>query len=358
MRLRPYIHTKDYKYLEKWVNDERVHAMWCANLLPYPVTEAGLQEILDKEAKERGGSAYVATDESGITIGFFVYSVNTSNNSGFFKFVILDNEIRGKGYGTQMLELALKYAFDITGVASVQLNVFDINGRAKRCYEKAGFVEDNVAKDAFRYKNECWGRCHMVALKPNAPFDCITDFIFVDNTASISPCDVILVPGGSHPQLMQKAAEIYRKGLAKYILVSGSKNKKLPNYPSEAAFLKEIAVKEGIPEDAIICEDKATNTYENALFSYEEIRRRGLDADKVILISKSYHSRRALFTYQKVFPATTKFFVASVTDNRGITRDNWFTKEEYVKIVMGEVEKMGKYFGEDILPMYLKLQSR
>ena len=30
----------------------------------------------------------------------------------------------------------------------------------------------------------------------------ITDFIFVEDT--ISPCDVILVPGGSHPQLAEK----------------------------------------------------------------------------------------------------------------------------------------------------------
>ena len=29
-------------------------------------------------------------------------------------------------------------------------------------------------------------------------------------------------------------------------------------------------------------------------------------------------------------------------------------KNEYIKTVMGEVEKMGKYFSEDILPMYMK----
>lgn len=169
MRLRPYIHKTDFEYIKKWVKDERVHALWCANLIPYPLTEKGLLEVLDKEEKERGGSAFVATEDSGRPIGFFAYSANTSNNWGFLKFIILDNEIRGKGFGTQMLELALKYAFDITGVSAVQLNVFDVNDRAKRCYEKAGFAEDNVTKDAFGYKEECWGRCHMVTTKLNAP---------------------------------------------------------------------------------------------------------------------------------------------------------------------------------------------
>lgn len=43
------------------------------------------------------------------------------------------------------------------------------------------------------------------------PFDCISDFIFVVD--DIEPSDIILIPGGSHPQLMEKAVELYIKGL-------------------------------------------------------------------------------------------------------------------------------------------------
>lgn len=185
------------------------------------------------------------------------------------------------------------------------------------------------------------------------PFDCITDFIFVDDERSAPPCEVMLIPGGSHPQLMKKATELYKNGMAKYIVVSGGKNPKIPEYTNEAEFLKELALKEGIPEEAVICEPMAANTYENALFSYKEISDRDLNIQKVILVCKAYHSRRALFTYQKVFPLNTEFFVIPVTDKRGIEKDNWFSKEEYIKVVMGEVEKMGKYFSDDVLPMYL-----
>ena len=186
------------------------------------------------------------------------------------------------------------------------------------------------------------------------PFDCITDFIFVKNEKPTLPCDVILIPGGSHPQLIQKAIELYQKGMAKYILVSGGENRKIPDYPSEAEFLKSIAVKEGVPSEAVLCEEKARNTYENAVYSHEIIRDKHLDDKKVILVCKEYHSRRALFTYQKVFPAYTEFFVEPVTDIKGLSRDNWFTKNEYIKTVMGEVEKMGKYFSNDVLPMYMR----
>lgn len=165
MRLRPYINIKDFEYVKKWINGERTHAMWCANLIPYPVTDEALQEYLDKDANDWGGSAYIATEADGRPVGFFVYSVNCSENSGFFKFIVLDNELRGKGYGTQMIKLAIKYAFEITGVSSIGINVFDINISARKCYENVGFEEANYVKEAFKYKGEKWGRYSMRIMK-------------------------------------------------------------------------------------------------------------------------------------------------------------------------------------------------
>ena len=87
------------------------------------------------------------------------------DNAGFLKFVIVDHNKRGTGYGKEMLKLALQYAFDITGVELVQLNVFDENVVAKHCYEKIGFIEESIAKNIFSYKDELWSRCHMIVTK-------------------------------------------------------------------------------------------------------------------------------------------------------------------------------------------------
>lgn len=165
MRIRPYIEIKDYEYLEKWIDNEKIHALWCANLIPYPLTRDNLHSILEKSAIDWTDSAYVATEDNGKVIGFFCYSINIDDNTGFFKFIIVDNKERGKGYGKEMLHLALKYAFNITGVELVQLNVFDKNIAAKHCYEKVGFVERNITKNVFTYKDELWNRCNMVITK-------------------------------------------------------------------------------------------------------------------------------------------------------------------------------------------------
>ena len=142
-----------------------IYALWCANLIPYPVTKENFHAFLEKNAVEWTDSAYVATETNGEIIGFFCYSINVDDNAGFLKFVIVDHNKRGTGYGKEMLKLALQYAFDITGVELVQLNVFDENVVAKHCYEKIGFIEESIAKNIFSYKDELWSRCHMIVTK-------------------------------------------------------------------------------------------------------------------------------------------------------------------------------------------------
>ena len=165
MRIRPYIPNKDYEFLSKWIDNERTHAFWCANRLSYPITQKSFHDFLEKISMDWTDSAYVATENNGQVIGFFCYSINTKDNIGFLKFVIIDNTKRGKGYGKEMLNLALLYAFQITGAKAVKLNVFDENTLAKQCYEKVGFVERNIDRNVFAYKDELWSRCNMITSK-------------------------------------------------------------------------------------------------------------------------------------------------------------------------------------------------
>ncbi|MCR4756614.1 MAG: Type 1 glutamine amidotransferase-like domain-containing protein [Butyrivibrio sp.] len=58
--------------------------------------------------------------------------------------------------------IAVCKAFTDPEVLDVQLNVFPENARAKRCYEGAGFTERQITPNAFKYKDESWGRCNMI----------------------------------------------------------------------------------------------------------------------------------------------------------------------------------------------------
>lgn len=165
MRLRPYIKSKDFNCLAGWIENERTHALWCANNFPYPITAEAFHDFLEKTAAKWTVGAFTVTDDQGKVLGFFRYSVNLQNDEGFLASVIVDNNLRGKGCGKEMIRLALRYAFELTGAKLVQLNVFDENSGAKRCYESVGFTERSVAEGAFEFKGERWSRCNMIITK-------------------------------------------------------------------------------------------------------------------------------------------------------------------------------------------------
>ncbi len=161
MRIRPYL-NKDFDVISQWITDERSHALWCANLISYPLEKKGFDDLLLQAEERFDDSPFVATTDEGVVVGFFCFSVNLKINEGFLKFVVIDNTMRNKGYGCEMLKLAVKYAFEIAKADAVQLNVFSENPSAKNCYQKVGFKERTLTENVFTFKDESWGRCNMI----------------------------------------------------------------------------------------------------------------------------------------------------------------------------------------------------
>ena len=44
MRLRAFNMDTDIEDMKNWINDERSHAMWCANIIRYPLNKDHLAE--------------------------------------------------------------------------------------------------------------------------------------------------------------------------------------------------------------------------------------------------------------------------------------------------------------------------
>ena len=175
MHLRIYNEQTDFTYIAGWIQDERTHALWCANLLSYPLSKDGLHNYLKEQnlqfcaqsgedelskAKEHDG-AYVYVDEHDRPAGFFVFTVNEQDKSGFLRFIMVDNAARGQGLGSQMLGQLLQFVYENAGVAAVRLIVFDVNAPAMNCYRKLGFAFTDNAPTDFHYQNETWKRSMM-----------------------------------------------------------------------------------------------------------------------------------------------------------------------------------------------------
>lgn len=162
MKLRPYVADNDFDFVKNWVTDERTNAMWSANHAPFPLERASFDAFLSKMFREKGDFPFTAITDEGEPVGFICCSFGYDTKEAMLAFVLIDPSQRGKGCGREMISLAAKYCFEMLGAEAVQLNVFTVNERAKKCYESAGFTERRTDPDAFPYKDGKWGRCNMV----------------------------------------------------------------------------------------------------------------------------------------------------------------------------------------------------
>jgi uncharacterized SAM-binding protein YcdF (DUF218 family) len=61
-----------------------------------------------------------------------------------------------------------------------------------------------------------------------------------------------------------------------------------------------MAIERGVPADAIVLEEQATNTYQNVAFVRDILRAHQWSS--VVLVSSPYHMRRALLVWHKAAP--------------------------------------------------------
>lgn len=186
----------------------------------------------------------------------------------------------------------------------------------------------------------------------------ITNFIFVEDKPQ--KVDAIFLPGGSHPEQPEYAAELYLKGYAKWLVPSGGvsvKRDKWPgvrskadiyngDYQSDCDFFTDVFIKNGVPSDVIVGEDKSGHTRDNAFLSRKVVDEKGLEIKSALIVCKAFHARRCLMLYQMAFP-DTKFYVCPVVC-MGITKDNWYKSEQGIDRVLGELARCGNQFVGDI----------
>ncbi len=193
----------------------------------------------------------------------------------------------------------------------------------------------------------------------------ISDFIFVSDKPEIS--DAIFLPGSSFPQQPEYAAELYKKGYAKWVVPSGGIGFKLEkwqrprlkadiynnDYNSDCEFFTDVLLKNDVPQEAIICEDKSRHTRDNAFMSRKAIDEKGINIKTAIIICKAFHARRCLMLYQLAFPETE--FIVCPVHCYNITKENWYKSEKGIDRVLGELARCGNQFVPDIKTHLLKI---
>ena len=182
----------------------------------------------------------------------------------------------------------------------------------------------------------------------------VTDFIFLRDEPQ--PSDILFIPGNSHAEPSELAARLYREGYAPLVLPSGryavgsegfagqvSGARMYPGrFDTEWAFMRHVLIQNGVPDEAILREDEATYTYQNAIFSRMRTDERRLNVRRAIVCCRPVHARRAKMYYQTLYPDARLLICPA--PGADVTRENWMREPEGIDAVLSELERCGGQF--------------
>lgn len=157
----------------------------------------------------------------------------------------------------------------------------------------------------------------------------------VDAPAAHADAILLLGDDNFYADRATRAAELIRQGAAPLVVASGRRLR--PN-AAITDLLQHDLIERGVPKEKILVfPHDADGTAEEAAalarFSAEHRFR------SVILVTSNYHTRRARYVFEKSFPSTVEFSVASARDG-DFDPDRWWEKRKSEKLFVHEIQGM------------------
>lgn len=151
-----------------WSRDSEYWRLMDASIARPFSTEA-IEKFLEKVWEEMGernflfGIRTLAEDQ---LIGDVeLDGVNWAHGEAFVGIALGARELWGKGYGTDAMQVILRFAFQELNLRRLTLNVFEYNPRAVRAYEKIGFKHEGRLRKALYRENRRWDVLYMGILR-------------------------------------------------------------------------------------------------------------------------------------------------------------------------------------------------
>ncbi|TKK66103.1 YdcF family protein [Ilyomonas limi] len=181
----------------------------------------------------------------------------------------------------------------------------------------------------------------------------IWDYHHVNQTLVKSDC--ILTLGSHDTRVADRAAALYLEGWAPLLIFAGGLGRLTEGMwtETEADLFARIAMEKGVPKEAILIENRSTNTGENIQLVQRLLKEKGLDPETFIVVQKPYMERRSLATFEKNWPS--KQFV--VTSSQ-IAFEDYPTEdiplEKVLNIMVGDLQRI-KIYPEKGFQTYQKI---
>lgn len=127
---------------------------------------------------------------------------------------------------------------------------------------------------------------------------------------------------------LDKAIELYKNGQTGKIIVTGAA---VDNHHVESEVMARYCKEHGIPEEDILVESNARNTYENAQMVHRMIKEHGYK--KAIVVTSSFHKLRAELFFSKHLD-NVEIVPAPFPNKFPLAKRLFFLYKEYIILIL------------------------
>lgn len=157
--LQPFKIT-DFDTLISWIDNEESLVQFAGQLFSFPLTP---QQLLTYIQDEKRFPYKVVSTLSGSTIGHAEIYLPGTGTAIFCRIIIGNPEYKGRGLCYKLIKALLEISFTELGAEKAELNVFDWNIPAIKCYERSGFIINPDKKKERVVNGKTWTALNMVA---------------------------------------------------------------------------------------------------------------------------------------------------------------------------------------------------
>ena len=160
----------------------------------------------------------------------------------------------------------------------------------------------------------------------------------------LAKSDVILVLGSHDYRVATRGAALWLEGWAPLLVFSGGLGNLTQHIwkESEADQFARIAINAGVPEDAILIENRSTNTGENILFTRQLLFEKNIHPSSFIVVQKPYMERRSYATFKKHWPDKNILVTSPQLSFEAYPTDD-IPLEKVINIMVGDLQRI-KYY--------------
>ncbi len=154
--------TNDFERLINWVDSEELLVQFGGPIFTFPLTADQLDEYISDP--QRSVFKVIELPANNV-IGHAELVPSDHKTVKICRILIGDKSKRGKGLGQELINELLEMSFLQLGFEKAELNVYDWNIGAIKCYEKNGFKRNPDKVNRIEVNGNVWTALNMTVLR-------------------------------------------------------------------------------------------------------------------------------------------------------------------------------------------------